>query len=110
MKMPNSQQVEFKVPAAPEPLFQKLAQVKVLGDLKADLVAEKDLTVRFVRPSNAWKKGTQALVVLHPDGKGGSAVSIYSCCLSALQIFDGGENKRNVENLREKVLQLAKTL
>lgn len=108
--MPNSHQIEFKLPVAPEALFPKLSQVKVLGDLKADLVVEKDLTMRFVRPSNAWKKGTQALVVLHPDGKGGSNVTIYSCCLSGLQIFDGGENKRNVENLREKVLELSKTL
>lgn len=108
--MPNSQQLEFALPAAPDPLFQKLSQIKTLGDLKVDLVVEKDLTMRFVRPSNAWKKGTQALVVLRPDGKGGSAVRIYSCCLSGLQVFDGGENRRNVQNLREKVLELAKTL
>jgi len=64
----------------------------------------------FINPSTWAKRGQNILVLLRDGGEGNTVGVINSSCISGLQMFDGGQNQKNCEAIRDHIFGLAKQL
>jgi len=108
--MPNAFKLDFAFPVPCQELFQKLALTKAVGLLKVELVQPEQTRMLFINPSTWAKRGQNVLVILKQNGPGGTIGLIQSSCISGLKIFDGGQNQKNCEVLRDHIAGLVKEL
>jgi hypothetical protein len=108
--MPSSFKLEFTLAVPLQPLFQKLGETKMIGTLKAELVQPEQTRMLFINPSTWAKRGQNILVLLRNDGNNHTIGIVNSSCISGLQIFDGGQNQKNCELVRDHIFALAKTI
>jgi hypothetical protein len=108
--MPNSFKLEFKLPIPVQDLFAKMSETKTIGSLKVELCQPEQTRMLFINPSTWLKRGQNVLVLLKDDGNLGTIGVINSSCISGLQIFDGGQNQKNCELVRNHVFAIAEML
>jgi hypothetical protein len=106
--MPSSYKLEFTVGVPVKPLYDLLSETQALGTLKAELVQPEQLRMLFINPSTWAKRGQNILVLLRDGGQGSTLGVVNSSCISGLQMFDGGQNQKNCEAIRDHIYGLAK--
>jgi hypothetical protein len=108
--MPNSYKLEFTVGVPMKPLLDSVTKVQSIGTLKAELFQPEEGRILFINPSTWSKRGQNVLVFFREKGADNTLVIVHSSCISALQLFDGGQNQKNCETVREHILGLAKKI
>jgi len=108
--MPSSYKLEFPVGVPTKDLFDALAKTPAIGTLKAELSQPEQGRMLFINPSTWAKRGQNVLVLFRTEGPSKTVVVVHSSCISGLQVFDGGQNQKNCEMVRDHILSLAKKI
>lgn len=99
--MASSYQMNIGVNSNPNNVYNFLASRQSIGEMKFQGAYPENFTLNFIVPSTWIKAGQVIIMVVCDDGRGGTVVQVLSRCLKTTQLFDGGKNQKNCQEIQQ---------
>lgn len=102
--MPNSFLVEYDIAGkTAKEVYSKLSAIKQIGKMNLNFEQPEETRMIYVQPTTVWKDGFKVLVVFHDQENKGTHVAIRSQCNRSMVIFDGGQNAKNCNAIKDAI-------